>query len=146
MHIIDFKAAHDSDIHWCLEIYMDAMQPLVAELLPEWNVQRLKCSFEQSFKLEEVKIIFDQNKRVGWIQEQNHVDKVVLGQIYVHADFRGGGIGTAAMKLFLAKAEKQKLPCELWVMKNNPARQFYLRLDFKIVEENETKYRMIRTA
>ena len=70
----------------------------------------------------------------------------MLGQIYVHADFRGGGIGTAAMKLFLAKAEKQKLPCELWVMKNNPARQFYLRLDFKIVEENETKYRMIRTA
>lgn len=64
--------------------------------------------------------------------------------ISLYKEYRGYGIGTELMKAMLGcLKEKGYLKASLAVQKDNYALKMYLKIGFKIVDENEEEYIMI---
>jgi ribosomal protein S18 acetylase RimI-like enzyme len=58
-------------------------------------------------------------------------DHLFLAELHVRDGFRGRGLGTALAERVIREAESRRQPVRLWVLRNNPARNLYLRLGFR---------------
>ena len=92
-----------------------------------------------------------EGKVVGavWVRIMNdygHIDdEIPSSAISLYKDFRGLGIGTALMKdMIILLKEKGYKKTSLSVQKHNSACKLYLQVGFKIVDENDEEYIMIR--
>jgi ribosomal protein S18 acetylase RimI-like enzyme len=74
---------------------------------------------------------------VGMISLSTQADHLYLNDIIVAPDRRGGGIGTALMRMVLARARERGVALRLSVFHTNPARALYQRLGFRITAEDE---------
>ncbi|MNL57243.1 ribosomal-protein-alanine N-acetyltransferase [compost metagenome] len=63
-------------------------------------------------------------------------------QIQIDPEFQGKGIGKKMIQSIIDKASSLNLPVELSVLKNNKAKQLYISLGFKIINENEDSFIM----
>lgn len=90
--------------------------------------------------LDEYKLIMIDNIIVGAFLIYNYEDGVLLDEIYLLDNYRGKGIG----KSILLDIIKENSKIYLWVYKNNSrALSLYKNLHFKIIEETESRYKMI---
>jgi ribosomal protein S18 acetylase RimI-like enzyme len=53
------------------------------------------------------------------------------------------GYGSEIMQHIMKKAEQQKLPIRLSVLKANPALGFYQALGFTVEDEDEVRYKLL---
>ena len=89
--------------------------------------------------LENYKVIYIDNIRIGCVKVKFEEDRVLIDKIYLVSEHRNKGIGTDILKNIL---NKYKI-VYLWVYKSNKkAISLYLKLKFKIVDETETRYYM----
>ena len=90
-------------------------------------------------QLDNYKIIYIDNNKVGCLLVVNKDDGVLLDEIYLNENYRNRGIGTDIIK----KVIKKNSIVYLWVYKLNvKAISLYIKLGFKIIEETETRYYM----
>jgi ribosomal protein S18 acetylase RimI-like enzyme len=67
---------------------------------------------------------------------------IQLVQLYIAKEFQRRGIGTELVKRLLREARGSKLPVRLRVLAVNPAKAFYERLGFVVVETTTGRYFM----
>ena len=84
-----------------------------------------------------------------WVRIMNdygHIDdKTPSFAISVYKEYRGKGIGTALMSEMLAILKKRGYKqASLSVQKKNFAAEMYRKLGFKIIDENEEEYLMVK--
>lgn len=90
-------------------------------------------------KLENYKIIFNDNNEIGCLLITNNDDSISLDEIYLEKDYRNKGIGTKIIKKLISE---NKSVC-LWVYKlNEKAISLYKKLGFEIIDETENRYYM----
>lgn len=90
-------------------------------------------------QLENYKIIYLNNEKIGCFLVESKDDGVLLDEIYLEEKYRNLGIGTDIIKEIISRNEI----VYLWVYKlNKRAVSLYKRLGFKIIEETETRYFM----
>lgn len=79
------------------------------------------------------------------MNDYGHVDDTTPSfAISLYQDFRGQGIGTALMKEMLASLrERGYKKASLSVQKANYAYRLYLKVGFRIMDENEEEYIMV---
>ncbi len=100
----------------------------------------------------DIALVADINgKIVGavWVRIMNdygHIDdKTPSFAISVYKEYRGKGIGTALMSEMLAILKKRGYKqASLSVQKKNFAAEMYRKLGFKIIDENEEEYLMVK--
>ena len=91
-------------------------------------------------EINDYKIIVVNNKIVGAILVSNYEDGILLDEIYLKENYRNLGIGSNLIKRVL---DNNKI-VYLWVYKDNiKALNLYKRLGFHILEETETRYKMV---
>lgn len=73
-------------------------------------------------------------------------DEANLMDISLLAPHRGTGIGTAIMRLLLARADADRQAITLYVEPNNPAHRLYCRCGFEVVGDNGVYLKMRRPA
>lgn len=90
-------------------------------------------------QLENYKIIYLNNEKIGCLLVESKDDGALLDKIYLEEKYRNLGIGTDIIKEIISRNEI----VYLWVYKlNKRAVSLYKRLGFKIIEETETRYFM----
>jgi ribosomal protein S18 acetylase RimI-like enzyme len=67
---------------------------------------------------------------------------IQLVQLYIAKDYQRRGFGTQLLKRLLVEARASKLPIRLRVLAVNPAKGWYERLGFEVVEETPERYFM----
>jgi GNAT superfamily N-acetyltransferase len=138
---IGLRAACNADFAFARGVYFETMRWFIERLFG-WDQAREEKSFAQFFKLDEVRIITADARDVGWIQEQVDGTSINLGSFYLMPVMQRHGIGTQVLQTLLAQARSQSKVITLAVVKINPARQFYEKHGFRIINEDEHKFYM----
>lgn len=63
-------------------------------------------------------------------------EAVVAVDIAILPDRRGAGIGTHLLATLLELADREARPCQLEVLRDNPARRLYERLGFRVTDDD----------
>jgi GNAT superfamily N-acetyltransferase len=87
-------------------------------------------------------IISCQNKAIGLLKLGLFADKIHLRQFQLLPQYQGLRIGSRVLELVKRKAQDKQLAITLNVLLKNPAKQFYLRHDFVVMDSNKLEYQM----
>lgn len=82
------------------------------------------------------------SEKAGRLQVDRDSEEFRIINISLLPSFRNRGVGTKIIRDILAEARQKGKPVYLEVDKNNPAVKLYLRLGFKVCQENELKFSM----
>jgi len=140
---IKFRAAKAGDFEYCKRLYFEGMVRIIDALGLDRTV--LAVSFAQQWEWSQVRILVEEGVDVGWLQSfVREGGELFLAQLFVEASFQRRGIGTEVMRVLIGEASGEGRVVELDVVKINPALRFYERLGFRVVGEEERKFKMRR--
>lgn len=122
-------------------LYFDSAEKLLLAL-GRWDERRVGGRFRQAFRREHGQVISVDGTDIGWMQVSLSADGFHLHQLHIVAGFRNRGIGTRLIGTLLERACGMEKRVVLNVMRGNPAISLYRRLGFRVVGENEEKFRM----
>jgi ribosomal protein S18 acetylase RimI-like enzyme len=109
-------------------------------LLMQYRAQAL--TYSGQFPSAEHEVILLDAEPVGRVMVDSGPEVMRLVDISLLPGSRNIGIGTEIMKQLLAECGANGLPCELSVLRTNPAQHLYERLGFKFIGEDETRLHM----
>lgn len=136
----ELKKANEKDISMLIDYKLQNIFEY-AEKLSREETDRIHDYVRNhvTVQLDNYKIIYIDNNKVGCLLVENKDDGVLLDEIYLNENYRNRGIGTDIIK----KVIKKNSIVYLWVYKLNvKAVSLYIKLGFKIIEETETRYYM----
>ena len=134
----ELRAATPEDFDFAWTLYRDLMKSMT-EALVRWNQASQKAVVREAVSHRGSAVIVVEDKSVGWLQVVDRGDAIYLAQIYLRASSQNRGIGSAIVQELCARARREGKAVTLEVMKNNPARSFYLRRGFSIIGQSEHK-------
>ena len=79
---------------------------------------------------------------IGFYNEVDIEEKYEIGNICIIPEYQNRGIGTAILKELLEKNVDKKVTLQYF--KSNPVGRLYKRLGFKVVDETEYHYQMLK--
>ena len=92
--------------------------------------------------LDDYQIILMENKIIGMFCYYKMEDEYLLDEIYLLHHYRNLGIGSFIIKQLQQELVNKKI--YLWVYKTNTtAIKLYKSLGFKVIDETETRYKMM---
>ncbi len=111
-----------------------------------WDEAFQRGFHEREFNAEGTEIIVRGGRDVGLARIEREADHIYIRHLYVLPEAQNQGIGSQIMRDVLDEARKKKVPVRLHVLKvNGPARTFYEKHGFRVVDETRTHYRMETT-
>ena len=132
-----------ADYDFLLALRMEAMG-IYVEKIYGWNKAYHQNYFKKSFNPHDMKIIQFGGVDVGMCYVVEQDDCHYIKRIEVLPEYQNGGIGTAALRQILKRAEQQNKSIKLRVFKINPAQRLYERHGFQIIGETDTHFYMER--
>lgn len=96
------------------------------------------------YHFDETEIILLDGKMIGMLKTIETANETKIVQFQVDPEFQGRGLGRAVLSGLVKKSLKKELKVTLSVLKENRAKELYLNLGFKIVNENEHSFEMER--
>ena len=138
----NFRKASPADIEYLLWLRKQTMTEHFfnsgIEVNDEYHLKRIEYHFEDA------KIILLNENRIGLLKVNENKNGFEIIQIQIDPEFQGKGIGKKIIQSVIDKASSQNLPVALSVLKNNKARQLYMSLGFKTINEDENSFIMKR--
>ncbi len=83
---------------------------------------------------------------IGMLKTERRSDDLYLGDIQIHTDYQGRGIGARLVRQVVAEGESLGLPVRLRVLKGSPAYEWYQRLGFAVETELDNCYQLIKVV
>lgn len=107
------------------------------------NIQMFDERFYSDYK--EKRILLKGSRRIGMFQLSERNNRLAITGLFLSEAYQGKGIAKYLMSYFekIAKS-KGYLEIELLVWDNNPAKNFYKKLGYKIDSKKDHKYLMIK--
>src|SRR6266852_9515439 len=125
MHI-SLRSATAEDLPFARDIYLGAMR-YITDRLPDWDEARHIANFAERFLLDEVRIIVQDEKDVGWLQASETEDEIFLKQIFLQPGSQRQGIGSKLIADLVERGSQTSKAVRLGVVKINPAVALYKR-------------------
>ena len=122
----------------------------------KWYVEKIYGPWEDVFQLEffknfikekrnYIKVIIYNDRPIGIFTNYINEDGVdFIDLFYVDKNYQRNGIGTQILETQLLIDKKNNVNTKLQVFKENPAKKLYEKVGFKIYDETDTHYKMIR--
>jgi len=137
---IGFRQITNNDLEFLWKLHNLALKDYVAQTW-DWDEDWQRLDFTEKFNPADGKIIVVVGVDAGFWRTIERETEMLLVSIRILPEFQNRGIGTKIIKNLL---NESKNPVRLQVLKVNPARRLYERLGFKIFDETETHFKMIR--
>ncbi len=136
------RAATQADYDFLYRLNEATMREYVVQTYGGWDDIFQAQHFRERFDHSNIRIIVVAGRDIGMVETGAADTEVVLANIRIAPEYQGRGLGTAIITEILAKAQQADQRVRLRVLKVNPARHFYERLGFSVVEETPTSYVM----
>lgn len=139
---INLRLAHSADYPLVLNLCEEMIRPL-AVVWTDWIAADQEGHFADLWRQEHNRVItFIDQQNIGWVEFRRTGDETVLKQLCISPALQRHGVGSEVMRLLLKEQRGIVNSMALFVLKNNPAFQFYWRLGFNVVQETSTKFVM----
>ena len=135
--------ADDRDFLWNLNV--TAMKQYVEETWG-WHEPFQRSYFAKHFEPSSRQVVSLDGIDVGTLCIDQRESCLFVKKISVPPEHQTRGVATALLLDALNEASQRGVPCELQVLKVNPARALYERLGFRITGKTETHYLMSAAA
>ena len=137
---INFRQISNDDLEFLWLLHNSALKNYVAQTWG-WDENWQRLDFIEKFNPAEGVIIVVDNTDAGFLWTIERETETLLVSIRLLPQFQNRGIGT---KIIVNLLNDSKNPVRLQVLKVNPARRLYERLGFKVYDETETHFKMIK--
>lgn len=142
MQRLEYRKAVQSDIPYLLWLRMETMEYHLTNsgisLNQDEHLQRVKHHFNQT------KIVLHNGEVIGLIKLDIKEQEVEIVQVQIDPKFQSRGFGYQIIKSVIENPKNKHKKITLSVLKQNPAKDLYFRLGFKIISEDNTSYHMTR--
>ncbi len=133
--LVPYKSGdHDSYI----KCQMDAYEKYIIEYFGTCDMSVMEEHLMQ-LQSDLFKIVAE-GKTAGYVYYNEEADKIVVDVFTLLPEFRGKGLGTLILQDFIETANRLDKPIVLDTFKSNPAKRFYIRNGFSIVDETYSHY------
>lgn len=134
------KPATDDNLDWLLSLRQETMSTYLQST--GMSVEETEMKKRILYNFSDIQIIYVQGKPAGMLKVREDVTYFELIQIQIKPEYQGQGLGEKILKDLIKRATVRKLPVQLSVLKNNPAKCLYERLGFTTYDEDENSYKM----
>jgi ribosomal protein S18 acetylase RimI-like enzyme len=129
------------DFQFGYDIRKLTMEEHIRKAYGEWNEVKQMESCKKHFSLEHRFVIKYLDKKIGWLMFEENETNIDLCKIFIHSKFQGKGIGSKIINNLIIIVKDKNKVIILDVLKSNyRAKEFYLKLGFKIYNETEHEY------
>ena len=118
---VKLRTATADDKIFLFDLARTVYKKLVIDQFGEWEEDSQRNYFEKKWGKANYQIIKKDDKRIGTIWVTTEKDFIQLNEIQLLPDFQGQGIGSTLVQRELEKAQKQRKPMRLRLLKKNPA-------------------------
>ena len=140
---VSLKKAASEDIEFLYELHKKGLKDCVERQFGVWDEERQRSSFMAKINPEKRKLIMYNRERIGAFGVRYGDYEIYLEYIVILPEYQKQGIGTYLIKQITSKADEQRKPVKLGVLKSNKdAYRLYSSLGFKTLDETEAKFIM----
>jgi ribosomal protein S18 acetylase RimI-like enzyme len=140
--MILYRQANENDFDLTLKIKTLSLREYIEQIWGWDDTVQLEYHRKQ-FKPEQIKIILDNNKEVGFIDVDETTYAFFIVNVLIEQTFQGQGIGRKVIEDIIRKAIKENKKIELQVFKINiRAKKLYEELGFIVTGETGLHYQM----
>lgn len=129
------------DQEWLYDLYCKTMKPCI-EATWGWDESFQRKEFCENLSPTKWKIISAGHKEFGGFVLNQNDDHFWLEMIIIKPEYQQKGIGRRVIEYLQDTARKKSLPLKLSVIKANPVKPFYQKLDFKQFDEDDAFYKL----
>ena len=127
----------ETDHNFTWELYRTTMRCYIEPLFG-WDDLKQRQEWEQRTRPTERMIVNLSEKPVGHLERIHTPNKVIIGNLQLHPEAQGKGLGTVIMTDECERARSKGKGVRLGVLVSNPrAKALYGNLGFHVVEETE---------
>ncbi len=137
MQELELRQACGDDFSFLYGLHRETLGEYVDQIWgwdEEWQLQY----FREHFHPEERKVIRYHGKDVGCVSIQDCGDHFFLTYLAILPGYQRRGIGGFLLRELMDEGFKKGVPIKLQSLKANPARAFYERFGFQVIEETST--------
>ena len=138
------RGAQPTDEEFLFALHRDAMGAYVDQTWG-WDEEWQRAHFAANYAPERQAVIVRGGtvlRDVGRVSLTRHWRKIFLRDIELMGPERNRGVGTAIISAVVALARDSDRYVELRVLRCNPAQRLYMRLGFRIVDDDGARLRM----
>jgi ribosomal protein S18 acetylase RimI-like enzyme len=140
--MITLRPALSADYSFALSLYVQTIKPLATAWMA-WVDHEQEAQFASLWRPDDTWIMTLNGQEIGWVEFRQTGDETFLKQLYVAPLHQRRGIGSQVMRRLNEQGRTAK-SMALFVLKNNPAFQFYKRHGFEVVQETHSTFVMRR--
>ena len=117
---------------------MDAFEKYILEFFGSCDMAIMESHLKQ-LKPNLLKITV-RNQTAGYVYYKEEGTKIIVDVFTLLPEYRNNGLGSLILQDFIKKADEINKPIFLDTFKSNPAKKFYEKNGFVIVDENHSHY------
>ncbi len=135
---VQFRLTTQADEAFAFHVRETTMRDYVLETWGVWNAVEARAQINEDILSSRSKIIVIDGQDAGLLRVDDFDLHIHLDQLFILPEFQNQGFGQVILEQILEKSQSMGLPLRLWVLRVNPAREFYERLGFSIIEQTQT--------
>jgi ribosomal protein S18 acetylase RimI-like enzyme len=139
---IALRQATLTDSDFAYHVKKVALGEYVKKTYGRWDEAFQRRFHDRQWEPAGTQIIVTDGTDVGWVWFTRHAGHISVDGIYILPQHQGCGIGTYLLTRLRNEAIRTGKAVRLWVMKVNPAVEFYKHLGFSVMGETETHWHM----
>lgn len=128
----------DADHDNYIKCQMDAFEKYILEFFGSCDMAIMEGHLKQ-LKPNLLKITV-RNQTAGYVYYKEEGTKIIVDVFTLLPEYRNNGLGSLILQDFIKKADEINKPIFLDTFKSNPAKKFYEKNGFVIVDENHSHY------
>jgi len=141
---IVLRASVADDAGFAYDVTEKTMRGYVVATWGEWRSDVVREALRAQAAGGTAQVIELNGAKAGWLVIERHTSHFQLEQLFVLPEYQSQGIGTRIVKDLIEEASCLRLPVRLRVLAVNPARRFYERMGFSVVEVAQERVLMER--
>ena len=143
---LSLRPATTSDLEFIFEVRRQTIREYVETTWGPWDDAWQWRRYVETADLPHTKVITLSGDPVGAITVRYTARAVHLDRIHLLREAQSRGLGTRLIRGVIEKAGSLALPVRLRVLRSNPAKHLYDRLEFSVIEETPTHWVMERPS
>jgi ribosomal protein S18 acetylase RimI-like enzyme len=142
---ITLRQAKAKDFEFLWNLHKATMKSYVKQIWG-WDDEFQEEYFKNRFHYKDNQLILLDKEPIGAIEIHDRERELFIATFEITPKFQNKGIGSTVLERIINTSDNKQKPLKLQVLKVNPAKRFYKRYGFKIVDEKEHHFIMARSV